>query len=69
MPLYTFIHSLLNVLVQIANKMGLQKKWHSFTNYLAYITFKLSFLRADHLCYSKSSKYNMLQKILKKNSI
>jgi hypothetical protein len=26
MPLYTFIHSLLNVLVQIANKMGLQKK-------------------------------------------
>jgi hypothetical protein len=24
MPLYTFIHSLLNVLVQIANKMGLQ---------------------------------------------
>jgi hypothetical protein len=25
MPLYTFIHSLLNVLVQIANKMGLQK--------------------------------------------
>jgi hypothetical protein len=26
MPLYTFIHSLLNVLVQIANKMGLQKE-------------------------------------------
>jgi hypothetical protein len=26
MPLYTFIHNLLNVLVQIANKMGLQKK-------------------------------------------
>jgi hypothetical protein len=27
MPLYTFfLHSLLNVLVQIANKMGLQKK-------------------------------------------
>jgi hypothetical protein len=25
MPLYTFIHNLLNVLVQIANKMGLQK--------------------------------------------
>jgi hypothetical protein len=25
MPLYTFLHSLLNVLVQIANKMGLQK--------------------------------------------
>jgi hypothetical protein len=26
MPLYTFLHKLLNVLVQIANKMGLQKK-------------------------------------------
>jgi hypothetical protein len=26
MPLYTFLHNLLNVLVQIANKMGLQKK-------------------------------------------
>jgi hypothetical protein len=25
MPLYTFLHNLLNVLVQIANKMGLQK--------------------------------------------
>jgi hypothetical protein len=25
MPLYTFIHILLNVLVQIVNKMGLQK--------------------------------------------
>jgi hypothetical protein len=25
MSLYTFIHNLLNVLVQIANKMGLQK--------------------------------------------
>jgi hypothetical protein len=25
MPLYTFIHNLLNVLVQIANKMGIQK--------------------------------------------
>jgi hypothetical protein len=25
MPLFTFSHSLLNVLVQIANKMGLQK--------------------------------------------
>jgi hypothetical protein len=25
MPLYTFIHSLLNVLVEIANKMGLKK--------------------------------------------
>jgi hypothetical protein len=25
MPLYTFIHILLNVLVQIPNKMGLQK--------------------------------------------
>jgi hypothetical protein len=25
MPLYTFIHNLLNVLVQIANKIGLQK--------------------------------------------
>jgi hypothetical protein len=28
MPVYTFIHTLLNVLVQIANKMGLlQIKW------------------------------------------
>jgi hypothetical protein len=26
MPLYTSVHTLLNVLVQIANKMGLQKK-------------------------------------------
>jgi hypothetical protein len=26
MPLYTFLHSLLNVLVQIANKMGLQNE-------------------------------------------
>jgi hypothetical protein len=26
MPLYTSIHNLLDVLVQIANKMGLQKK-------------------------------------------
>jgi hypothetical protein len=26
MPVYTFIHNLLNVVVQIANKMGLQKK-------------------------------------------
>jgi hypothetical protein len=26
MPLYTFIHNLLNVLVQIANKMGFQKR-------------------------------------------
>jgi hypothetical protein len=26
MPLYTFLYDLLNVLVQIANKMGLQKK-------------------------------------------
>jgi hypothetical protein len=26
MPLYTFLHNLLNVLIQIANKMGLQEK-------------------------------------------
>jgi hypothetical protein len=26
MPLYTFLHNLLNVLVQIANKTGLQKE-------------------------------------------
>jgi hypothetical protein len=26
MPLHTFLHNLLNVLVQIANKVGLQKK-------------------------------------------
>jgi hypothetical protein len=26
MPLYTFMHNLLNVVVQIANKLGLQKK-------------------------------------------
>jgi hypothetical protein len=26
MPLYTFLHNLLNVLVQIANKVGLQQK-------------------------------------------
>jgi hypothetical protein len=31
MALYTFLHNLLNVLVQIANKMGLQKKlWTDF---------------------------------------
>jgi hypothetical protein len=29
MPLYTFIHNLLNVLVQIENKMGLQKNVYS----------------------------------------
>jgi hypothetical protein len=29
MPLYTFIHSLLNVLVKIANKMGLHTKSHN----------------------------------------
>jgi hypothetical protein len=27
MPLYTFSHNLLNVVVQIANKMGLQKRY------------------------------------------
>jgi hypothetical protein len=27
MPLYTFIHSLLNVLVQIANKMELRRQF------------------------------------------
>jgi hypothetical protein len=33
MPMYTFLHNLLNVLVQIANKMGLQKeKKHYFLN-------------------------------------
>jgi predicted house-cleaning noncanonical NTP pyrophosphatase (MazG superfamily) len=26
MPLYTFLHNLLNVLAQIANKMGFNKK-------------------------------------------
>jgi hypothetical protein len=31
MSLYTFLHSLLNVLVQIANKMGLQKNKKSLT--------------------------------------
>jgi hypothetical protein len=30
MPLYTFLHNLPNVLVQIANKMGLQKKNSGF---------------------------------------
>jgi hypothetical protein len=30
MPLYTFIHNLLNVLVQIANKMGLQTNSYVF---------------------------------------
>jgi hypothetical protein len=29
MPLYTVLHNLLNVLVQIGNKMGLQKKYES----------------------------------------
>jgi hypothetical protein len=29
MPLYTFLHNLLNVLVQIANEMGLQKNIHA----------------------------------------
>jgi hypothetical protein len=34
MPLYTFLHNLLNVPVQIANKVGLQKKifWYVSTN-------------------------------------
>jgi hypothetical protein len=31
MPLYTFFHNLLNVLVQIANKMGFQKRKNIFT--------------------------------------
>jgi hypothetical protein len=30
MPLYTFLHNLLNVLVQIANKMGLRRKIQAF---------------------------------------
>jgi hypothetical protein len=32
MPLYTFLHNLLNVLVQIASKMGLQKN-HEMLSY------------------------------------
>jgi hypothetical protein len=35
MPLYTFIHNLLNVLEQIANKMRLQKKNRKRTHALA----------------------------------
>jgi hypothetical protein len=45
MPLYTFIHNLLNVLVQTANTMGLKKSFFSvshalylhFLNSVAYI--------------------------------
>jgi hypothetical protein len=33
MPLYTVLHSLPNVLVQIANKMGLQKKIDLYAAY------------------------------------
>jgi hypothetical protein len=29
LPLYTFVHNLLNVLMQIANKMGLRKKYNN----------------------------------------
>jgi hypothetical protein len=37
MTMYTFLHSLLNVLVEIANKMGLQKKL-----YKIYIKVKIN---------------------------
>jgi hypothetical protein len=30
MPLYTFLHHVLNVLVQVANQIGLNEKLHSF---------------------------------------
>jgi hypothetical protein len=30
MPMYTFLHNLLNVLVQIANKMGLQQNYYNY---------------------------------------
>jgi hypothetical protein len=32
MPLYAFLHNLLNVLIQITNKMGLPKKCGKFPN-------------------------------------
>jgi hypothetical protein len=35
MPMYKFLHNLLNVLVQIANKTGLQKKSTGLTVILA----------------------------------
>jgi hypothetical protein len=45
MPLYTCLHNLLNVLVQIANKMGLQKKrlWNEDSTGLevSYCTFRI----------------------------
>jgi hypothetical protein len=41
MPLYTFVHNLLNVVVQIANKMGLQKSWHVQLNSLTPIVVKV----------------------------
>jgi hypothetical protein len=34
MSLYTFLHNLLNVLAQIANKMGLQEKNKIICNYI-----------------------------------
>jgi hypothetical protein len=45
MPLYTFVYNLLNVLVQIAYKMGLQKKISFFTlSYFTYLPSTLYFL-------------------------
>jgi hypothetical protein len=38
MPLYTFIHNLLNVLVQIGNEMGLQKKFRLVSEALDELT-------------------------------
>jgi hypothetical protein len=38
MPLYTFLHNLLNVPVQAANTMGLQKKTHWVVTYVIQIT-------------------------------
>jgi hypothetical protein len=41
MPLYTFIHNLLNVLVQIANTIGLKKRFQAITGVVVKI-FKVT---------------------------
>jgi hypothetical protein len=46
MPLYTFVHNLLNVLVQIENKMELQQ----FIYLFLYIIYILFIFICDHLC-------------------
>jgi hypothetical protein len=56
MPLFTFLHNLLNALVQIANKMGLQKKFRANTAVYA-LTWKRVRLYSNFIC----SLYHYIQ--------